>query len=342
MKRLVLSGFLVISILLATTAQEIGKTEKEYRKFKKIYHKAVPKIRPSADNEEDPLDKSPDMLPSWFTNSFIQDGKQLIPGISCPALPDSLALKQARMHALILQALMNEAIYFDMHDHFVNAENHEGEYSKFNKITEFKAGFTFNPASLEPVEQHFTRFGETIILYEVNNDSLQSRQQDSIRVNGFIFGTELQKNDRYQNEFIIDYQSLLYEDGSVSDSCRYKNIGVGKLSEIKSFMNGDEMDIPIQYYKYKPSGKTGPEVDTLRSSKLYYGLWNALITDILLKLPSYAQNNDVIISGTGDNYRQQKNISLNRQLTGYRLKARLNAIAISGNDLITNLQIIKQ
>ncbi|MCF8303192.1 MAG: hypothetical protein K9I94_07960 [Bacteroidales bacterium] len=342
MKRLVLSGFLVFSFLLATTAQETGGTDEGYRKFRKVYHKALPEIRPSADNEEDTLDKSPDILPSWFTNSFNRDEKQFIPGISSPALPDSLALQQTRMHALILQALMNHARYFDMHDHFMNVEDLEGEYSKFNKITEFKAGFTFNPASLKAAEQHTTRFGEKIILYKVNDDSLQPRQQDSIRVNGFIFVTELQKNDRYQNEFIIDYQSVLYEDGSVSDSCRYKNIGVGKLSEIKSFMNGDELDIPVQYYKFKSAGEPNALVDTLRSSKLYYGLWNALITDILLKLPSYAQNNDVIISGTGDNYRQQKNISLNRQLTGYRLKTRLNAIAISGNDLSTNLQIIKQ
>ena len=342
MIRLIVILSAVCLLPASITGQTHEQLDRDYEHFKKVYKAAMSDYDAPSPDFPDTLDKSPEILPEWLKMSPENNRKYYIPGISTPGLPDSMASRQARINALMLLALMKNGIYFDMNDYFVNSKADLGLSSKFNKITEFKAFFTYNPAELKEIEHTITRFDEKVYLFEWKTDSSIDRQMDSLVVEGFTFLTEYQKQSRYQQEFILDYSAAVYRNDTKQDSCNFKNITIGNISEINYQFNDSSQKLPRQYYKYRMRANDVADADTTISSKLYYGLWNALITNVLFHLTRKAEINDVIISSTADNYRQKKNIYLNRQLADYRMRAKLNTICISGNDLMTNIQIIKQ
>lgn len=323
----------MLSINYFLIGQDFKAIENDYNKFKKIYGKRVNKIENSG--TKDTLNYYPiEQLPAWL--SRVYNPEQAFLSASFPITNDSLRILSGQSNALIIYAILNRSIFIDFYDLFVNEYNNETLSSKFKNIIEFNAYLSFNHSDLVQLKQKNTRYQEEISMFRLSNNH---KNTDSLWLTGFLFFNEYGQGENYHDEYIIDYHVEFYENQRLKYVSQYKNITNGKMSDIQFRFDTVKYKVPQVYYRYF----IDRDVDLAKGkkSRLYYGFYNGMITNLLFNLTTGTTGNNFVISSLNNNYSNKKYNELIREIQKYPNKAEIIQFMIDGDYLKSNIKYTK-
>jgi len=269
-----------------------NEVERAYESFKKDFNKEL-----GISEEQTPDQRKPDQiltwhspvqLPEWLFDYAAQSQNSNIAiGISDAGLDTLVALKQARLRALAMIALMNNNKVQNISDNYYIDQAGKKTLGKFNSFSNINGEAWFAENSVELLEIVYTPNQEMIIAISVKSDPKNKKACHHIKCNIEFFQSEQSMSARNMllNRMLVNIEET---------NCKNENAFFewmknesGKNADITSTLNGQQLPVVTGKFKYQMAGTVKvnePENKFPAEFDLTFGLWNAYISAFILQL----------------------------------------------------------
>lgn len=299
---MLLLGFIfVFSFVKAQGNKPVGnEVERAYQSFEKDFNKEMGVKYAQKPESQKPNQiiawHTPVQLPEWLFNYASSNQHSTIAiGISDPGLDTLVALKQARIRALAMIALMNESKVQNISDNYYIDQAGKKTLGKFNSFSNITGEAWFAENSVELLEMVYTSNQEMIIVVRVKIDPKNKKDCHHVKCNIEFFQSEhgLSSRNTLLNRMLVKIEETNCKNEANTFEW-LQNEGV-KGADISSLWNGQPLPVVTGKFKYLMPGTAKgneSENDFPAEFDLTFGLWNAYISAFILQL----ENMDVFNS----------------------------------------------
>jgi len=278
----------------------------------------------------------PEQLPEWMNNlpSPNQDKIYLL-GISDPMMEYEKAQEIAMLRIMLLASMLNDVKVGNMRDYFVS-ENNGISTDYFLDYTRFLGEINLDQNDIKIINTHTTRFGELILLAEIDRTAFNSKSKNTIKTKADIISKALMVGSKY--ELIIrseiDNETMYNEENKNHHFLTY---AINKIINTETTIDGKLIsELPALSLKYASYDDIGKE-EFLKNQKMFgyslrNGLWYAYLTAVFFELADKVHGNAVHISKLQDVFNTNLR-TLNREIVSARVSCKNNKIVIFDNQL---------
>jgi hypothetical protein len=286
----------------------------------------------------------PDTLPEWIFQPLASNSEEFsILGISDPGM-DSVSGKELALQ----RAKALASMYLKTHLGFISEHFVKESKSSRNQIAHVYAQFfelKNRPIAFEAeqvLNQHFTKFGETILLVKFSSPQIIS---DTM----IVIGDALQEEKRLgQDSDIRRRISFFYSPKPFTQSQQgfeYLVKSINNKSAITSTFNQNRIESRKTNCHYVTKESSFDIFDSVNLQKKLvpvdtkYGLWNACIQSVLRSVFHNAfQKSSVTASKLSDDYQRQKR-NLKKEATSNHFQINLQRFNFINNELLVDLNV---
>ena len=321
-----------------------NEVERAYESFKKDFNKELgisDVQKPDTQKPDQTLSwHNPVKLPEWFfLDAASQQNSTIAIGISDPGLDTLAALKQARLRALAMVALMNNNKVQNISDNYYIDQAGKKTLGKFNSFSNITSEAWYAENSVELLEIVYTSNQEMIIMVNVKSEAKNKKDCHHLKCNIEFFQSEqsLSARNMLLNRLFINIEETNCKNEITT--LEWLQNASGNSADISSLQNQQPLPVVTGKFRYlmpetlkaKQSGTSFPaEFD------LTFGLWNAYISAFVLQL----ENMDVFNSQVkylDDTFEKQFQ-DLTRVISSNSLKPEPVSFIIRDNKLILGMK----
>ncbi len=330
---------IVIGNLFAQTDFEqcVSQTEEDRDRFLKILEDET---RQASNDFDTPafFTLIPERLPSWINQIPVsRQNKIYVLGISDPGMDDKTGFIVASIRMRMIYSLLNKTLVRNMRDFYMR-EKHARYANAFIDYTHFSNNIITDFSEIKIVESHTTKYGETILLGEVDISGLDkgSSSGSRLQASAGIWSNARRIGTRTEIISKVNFKTSYEPDGlNGIMEFSYEAHAVNRRVNTTNKFNGKTISsIPALNLRYTIENHDG--ADSVRTDLIGYslrnGIWYAYLTAILFELADMAHGNAIHVSNISeifDNTAQD----FTRELVSSSVSCKQKQIMIRSNNL---------
>jgi len=343
-RNVILFGIILFHMISIAQDNSTGKTEKDYQKFKETLEVEI-------ENSKKDTTKSnfqilhPADLPDWLFKLPTSNQNTIYSiGISDPGMEEEKAFKLADLRAkAIIASLTHSKVTFiiDSYSNEKIAGDKDEFTTRYENLFSILSALSTSSSNFETVNQHYTSFGEAIVLVKYNR-KISKNNTDNIQLEISSYEVERQKFNKFELEEKFELTASIYSALSEDKEgrCYYSFHSLNNLFEISSKYQEENYQFP--YYSFKYQGQSAdslPLHETSINNKLNYGLWKAYIETLVQKIFDLSLASAVVIKRVGDDYTSESQ-DFSREVTEATKSFRINNFIVFNNRLSVELDYL--
>lgn len=331
-------GIIIIVCCYHSAAQQIGtsRVESDYRNFRETFKQEFSNI--DSATKPNSISIHPALLPDWLMEIPKAYGDVIYAiGISDPGMPEKEAVELATLRAKIISALLFNPEISSISDNFLNeVKQSSGDHfvTKYANYYRIYSSLIAGPEQFQIVNQHFTSFGESVVLIQYMPSISTINAVDSLMVKIDIYQAERQQKNKFEFEEKCEVYGLSKRniEKEEIDIFYYFYRSINLFYEIVSRYNGENIPFPENIFRYQSLLPEKFSGDNQVSYKLTNGLWKAYLQSIIQTYSQSFTNLELEVSQIGDNY-TSKAQNLSRDRTKANPSLRLFGLHVHNNRL---------
>ncbi len=317
--------------------QRIIQTEKDRDRFLLLFEKETRQTHGDF-KPPDFFTIVPERLPSWINQiPFSQGDKMYILGISDPGMDDETGFIIAKLRLKTVYALLAGTTVRNMRDFYIR-EKHTGYANAFIDYTQFSNSINVDFSQIKIIESHITKYGETILLGEIDMISLKNSGSSGSRLktsagilsNARRVGTRTEMISKTNLKMTCE----LYELNKAIELC-YEVHAINRRVNTETRLNGETISsLPAMNLRYATEGRSTTDSVAINiiNHSMRNGIWYAYLTAILFELADMAYGYAVNISNIHEMFDNTAQ-TLTREIISGSASCKQKQIMIRSNNL---------
>ncbi len=317
--------------------QRISQTASDRDRFLLLFEQETEKI--SADLKPPVyFTLVPERLPLWLNQIPLSQGNKFyILGISDPGMDEETGFIVAKLRMKMIYSFLYETIVRNMRDLYIR-DKRTGYANAFIDYTQFSNDYNFDFSEIKIIESHITKYGETILLGEIDTGIIDKAgcSVSRLKTSAGVLSNARRAGARTE---IIGKTNLkiTYEPQELNKVIEliYEAHAINRRVNTETRLNGKTISsLPAMNLRYaiEDQGVADSAGAGLMGYSLRNGIWYAYLTAILFELADMAHGHAINISNINeifDNIAQ----SLTRELVSSSVSCRQKQIMIRSNNL---------